>query len=174
MIRRLFCALIALVMLMGSAVALDYESELIRLHVVAADDTEEMQALKLEMRDVCLKCAEVCVCGAADADEAYRRLNARLHDFESVCNARARELSFNGRIAVETGVFDFPDRAYGKLRVPAGRYRALRVTIGEGKGHTGWCVLYPSLCKLNEADAGGVPDVRAALRWIRERLGWKS
>ena len=174
MIRRLFCALIALLMLTGSAFALEYESDLIRLHVVAADDTEEMQALKLELRDVCLKCAEACVGDAADADEAYLRLNAHLSDFASACTERARELGFAGRVSAETGSFDFPDRMYGMLRVPAGKYRALRVTIGEGKGHNWWCVLYPSLCKLNEADSGGMPDARAVLRWIRERLGWKA
>ena len=35
---------------------------------------------------------------------------------------------------------------YGEYTVPAGRYTALRITIGEGKGHNWWCVMYPPLC----------------------------
>ncbi len=32
------------------------------------------------------------------------------------------------------------------LRLPAGRYRTLRVTLGEGAGKNWWCVVFPSLC----------------------------
>lgn len=30
--------------------------------------------------------------------------------------------------------------------MPAGRYDAVRITIGEAKGHNWWCVLYPPMC----------------------------
>lgn len=30
--------------------------------------------------------------------------------------------------------------------MPAGKYDALRVTIGEAEGHNWWCVMYPPLC----------------------------
>ena len=30
--------------------------------------------------------------------------------------------------------------------MPAGRYDALRITIGDAQGHNWWCVLYPPLC----------------------------
>lgn len=173
MIRRIFCALVACVMLMGSASALRETRDFVRLHVIAADDTAEMQALKLELRDTCLKCAEACLYDAPDADAAYRLLQAHVRDFEAACVSRARELGYAGSVYAETGIFDFPDRIYGKLRVPAGEYRALRVTVGAGEGHNWWCVLYPSLCKIDEADAGGMPDAAGALRWLAERLGWK-
>ena len=72
----------------------------------------------------------------------------------------------------ELGRFDFPDRIYGRVRVPAGEYRALRVTIGAGEGRNWWCVLYPSLCLLNEADAAsGETDASGALAWLRAWLG---
>ena len=60
-------------------------------------------------------------------------------------------MGFDGEVTVETGAFAFPDRVYGALFVPAGDYRALRVTLGEGGGHNWWCVLYPSLCVVDEA-----------------------
>ena len=30
--------------------------------------------------------------------------------------------------------------------MPAGYYDAVRVTIGAGRGHNWWCVLFPPLC----------------------------
>ena len=172
--KRILCALLAL-MLLGSCASAQALPEMVRLHVVAEDDSPQAQALKLELRDVCLRCAEACLWDAEDADEAYRRLENHLSDFEAACTARARELGYAGEIRAETGTFDFPDRIYGSVKVPAGEYRALRVTIGAGEGHNWWCVLYPSLCVLDEADAASadVPGCSKVWNWLRERLsGW--
>ena len=171
MMRRALCAFIGLILLCGCASA-QAMPEMVRLHVVAADDSPQAQALKLMLRDVCLRCAEVCLSDAEDADEAYRRLENHLPDFEAACTARARELGFEGEIRAETGSFDFPDRIYGSLMVPAGEYRALRVTIGAGEGHNWWCVLYPSLCVLDEADAASsdAPCYSQVWNWLRARL----
>ena len=169
--KRILCALLAL-MLLGSCASAQALPEMVRLHVVAEDDSPQAQALKLELRDVCLRCAEACLWDAEDADEAYRRLENHLSDFEAACTARARELGYAGEIRAETGTFDFPDRIYGSVRVPAGEYRALRVTIGAGEGHNWWCVLYPSLCVLDEADAASAeaPGCSKVWNWLRERL----
>ena len=172
--KRILCALLAL-MLLGSCASAQALPEMVRLHVVAADDSPSAQALKLELRDVCLGCAEVCLWDAGDADEAYRRLEMHLPDFEAACTARARELGYEGEICAETGAFDFPDRIYGAVKVPAGEYRALRVTIGAGEGHNWWCVLYPSLCVLDEADAASsdAPCYSRVWNWLQERFsGW--
>ena len=40
-------------------------------------------------------------------------------------------------------------KTYGAYTFPAGRYEALRVTIGEGAGENWWCVLYPNMCFEN-------------------------
>ena len=171
MIRRIFCALASVALLCGGASAAELP-ELVRLQVVAESDRPEAQALKLELRDACLRCAELCLDGAEDADAAYMRLEEHLDDFQAACAARARELGYDGSVRAEAGVFAFPDRVYGRVRVPAGDYRALRVVIGAGEGHNWWCVLYPSLCLLNEADAAsGAPEVSGVLEWLRARFG---
>ena len=43
----------------------------------------------------------------------------------------------------------FPEKKYGDMTFPQGEYEALRITLGSGKGHNWWCVLYPSLCFTN-------------------------
>ena len=171
MIRRLFVFMMIGLLLTGSAVC-EEVPQLVRLHVMAADDSVEAQALKRELRDVCLRCAEVCIGDAPDADAAYMRLQSHVQDFEAACEARARELGYTGAISAETGVFDFPDRIYGDVLVPSGAYRALRITVGSGEGHNWWCVLYPTLCIVNEEDAAG--EIRyhsRVLEWLKARIG---
>lgn len=173
MIRRFFCTFLMLVLLCSGAHAEDMKN-LIRLHVVAADNSAEAQALKLELRDTCLECARACLWDAPDSESAYMRLQSHTDDFENACRLRARELGYSGSITAETGVFEFPDRIYGKLKVPAGDYHALRITIGEGNGHNWWCILYPSLCLIDEADASsGETNPQNILNWLRARIGGK-
>jgi stage II sporulation protein R len=46
-------------------------------------------------------------------------------------------------------------REYGEIVLPAGEYDALRIDIGEAKGHNWWCVLYPRLCFSDLSQTGG-------------------
>ena len=149
--RRLFCALTALVVLyiLSQSAPPDLTAasrELVRLHVVADADDDASQALKLEVRDAVLAQTQALLSGCGGADEAYAALSGRLSELE---RAAADCLTAHGcdlPVRAELGVFDFPDRDYDGVTVPAGRYRALRIVIGSGRGHNWWCVLYPTLC----------------------------
>lgn len=167
LIRRFFCALLALVLLMPAAgsegaqtaylsldeqiaEAIDGAEELIRLHVVASDDSQEAQALKLKVRDAVLAEAQALLADCADADEAFARLTAALDQLERAAAERAREEGYFGSVCAETGTFDFPEREYAGVVVPAGEYRALSVVIGDGGGQNWWCVLFPTLCTASD------------------------
>lgn len=176
MVRRWFGCVLGMLLLAALGTAFGAQAEelppLVRLQVVAADDSEAAQALKRALRDSCLRCAELCLGDAADAAEAYQRLTDHAADFQAACTARARELGYGGEVRAEVGVYAFPDRFYGGVLVPKGEYRALRITIGAGAGHNWWCVLYPTLCIVNEEDAaGGVGLCEDVLAWLAARLG---
>ena len=144
----------------------------VRLHVLANDDGEVAQALKLEVRDAVLACAQALLRDCGDAEAAWRTVNDNLDALADAARARARECGYEGAVRAETGVYPFPDRQYGGVTVPAGDYRALRVVIGAGAGHNWWCVLYPSLC-MPEDYAPGEP-VRfysSVLEWVRRLFG---
>ena len=38
------------------------------------------------------------------------------------------------------------ERNGSTFSMPAGRYQALRITLGSGEGHNWWCVAYPPMC----------------------------
>ena len=171
MIRRIFLIVISALVLCGGANAEGLPG-LVRLHVVAASDSEEDQALKLEVRDAVLAGARALLAGCDGANEAWARVNAARGTLEEVAASRARACGYVGPVRCETGVFPFPDRRYGDALLPAGDYRALRVVIGEGRGHNWWCVLFPSLCWPDGAPEPGEAHFHSViLDWIRGLIG---
>ena len=46
---------------------------------------------------------------------------------------------------------NFPNKVYGDYIFPQGNYEAYRVIIGEGQGQNWWCVMFPSLCFVDES-----------------------
>ena len=91
--------------------------------------------------------------GCADADEAFDRLTESLGELERAAAGRAREAGYFGAVRAETGTFDFPEREYAGVVVPAGEYRALRVVLGAGEGKNWWCVLFPTLCAAGDGES---------------------
>ncbi len=118
------------------------ESRLLRLRVVAASDAPEEQAIKLRVRDAVLACAAPKLAGVTDAKEAESILAA-----EAGAIRAAAEGAAEGReVRVEFCDERIPTREYGGFSLPAGRYRAMRVTLGEGQGHNWWCIVFPPVC----------------------------
>ena len=115
---------------------------LVRLHVIAASDSEYEQALKLRVRDSVLECLTPLIEGAEDASEAKEIISGALPEVLA-----AAESAAEGRgVTVELSREAYPTREYGAVTLPAGIYDSLRVTIGEGEGRNWWCVVFPPLC----------------------------
>ena len=122
----------------------------LRLHIRAASDSAEDQALKLLVRDRLTAMTAELTEGAENASQAADMMRENL---AKVCAEAETVLLENDCDAEVTAVVEkeyFNTRSYetldGELTMPAGEYTALVVTIGEGQGHNWWCVLYPSLC----------------------------
>ena len=120
--------------------------KVIRLHVIANSDSEADQALKLRVRDRVLVLAEDILRQSGDMEEARQRLTEALPRLQQTA---AEEIAAQGSrytVSARLEETEFPTREYDGFALPSGEYLALRVVIGEGKGHNWWCVLYPSLC----------------------------
>lgn len=178
--HRFFCGILAVVLCFAgveSACAEVLTPELIRLQVVAESDDPEAQRLKLAVRDGVLEAAQALLSEADSADEAWQLALANPVAFEDAARQVVEDSGQLCEIRVELGEFDFPDRIYGGVLVPAGQYRALRVTLGEGKGHNWWCVLYPTLCRIDESaleDDGTITFYSDTLRLLERLFGGEA
>lgn len=117
--------------------------KLVRLHVIGASDSLEEQAVKLRVRDAVLAAAEPLLEETQNSGAARAVLSEHLEEL-----ARAGAEVSDGRpvtASLEDNVW-FPTRNYVGFSLPAGKYTALRVTVGEGQGRNWWCVVFPPLC----------------------------
>jgi stage II sporulation protein R len=164
--------LVGMVLFLASgALALRTQQELsdkvVRLHVLANSDSEEDQALKLQVRDAVLVRAEELLTEASDRQEAESLLRGRLLEFEDIAAEAIAQAGYDYPVSVELADTDFPTREYDGFTLPAGEYLALRVLIGEAQGQNWWCVVFPPLCTAAAAD---VPASALAAGFSQEEV----
>lgn len=120
--------------------------DVVRLHVVANSNGAEDQAVKLLVRDAVLEEAARWYQGAGSMEEASSQLCTHLQSIAGAARQVLGEQGAGYSATAQMTEMYFPTRDYGDFRLPAGRYRTLRVTLGEGAGKNWWCVVFPSLC----------------------------
>lgn len=169
--------------------------KMIRLHVIANSDTEQDQALKLQVRDKVLVEATAILEEADNMSQAAKKLEQALPTVERVTAQEIQEQGFDYPVTARLEETEFPTKDYDGFRLPSGEYLALRIVIGEGAGHNWWCVVFPPLCTtaatdleqtaiaagldredlslITEEDEGYVLKFRAVELWenLRQRLG---
>lgn len=118
----------------------------LRLHIIANSDSEEDQRLKLCVRDALLENGDELFGEADDLESAELCAEEKLPEICAIAERTLRSQNCMDSVSAEVVDMDFDERVYGDITMPAGTYRALRVTIGEAKGHNWWCVMYPPLC----------------------------
>ena len=159
-------------------------TDVIRLHIIAASDTEEDQALKLTVRDAVQRVYGSALTSYPDRDSAAEAAREMLPGIQVLAEQTLREAGCDQPVAVTLTEEEYPTRDYETFALPAGRYLSLRILIGEAAGHNWWCVLYPPLCldtategeALSDAEwglltenGGGKYRVRfKVLEWLKE------
>lgn len=148
-LRAVACGFILsmLVSLTGfSAECVKAEQNVVRLHVRANSDSEADQNIKLAVRDSILREAEKLFFESDDFDSAVGVICTHMESLEAAAN-RVLVTHITGQTASVT-IHDeyFPTRSYDFGKLPAGKYRTLRVDIGEAEGKNWWCVIYPTVC----------------------------
>lgn len=124
----------------------------VRLHILANSDSDEDQALKLQVRDRVLDRASEILTESADRAAAERALRAALPELESLAADEIARRGYDYPVTAELADTAFPTREYDGFSLPAGRYLALRLVIGAGEGHNWWCVVFPPLCTAVSSD----------------------
>ena len=117
---------------------------MLRLHILANSDSDEDQALKLKVRDAILEEYDF---GMVDnLAEAEQYASDHLDDITQTAQQVVYQEGYDYPVHAELVNMFFDTREYDDFTMPAGRYDALRITIGDAQGHNWWCVLYPPLC----------------------------
>lgn len=124
----------------------------VRLHILANSDSDEDQALKLQVRDRVLDRAAEILEASEDRAAAERALRAALPELESLAADEIARCGYDYPVTAELADTAFPTREYDGFALPAGRYLALRLVIGAGEGHNWWCVVFPPLCTAVSSD----------------------
>ena len=149
----LFCAVL-FSMLGFTAQCESIPDEVLRLHILANSDSEADQALKLRVRDRLLSENEHLMDGVATREEALSAVEEALPALREAAQGEVFAAGYSYPVQAELTWMYFPTRQYESVTLPAGRYEALRITIGEGEGHNWWCVIFPPLC----AQAAGLSE----------------
>ena len=145
------------------------KNELIRLHVVAASDSEEDQAIKLRVRDAVLESLRQGLRDVTDIEAAKAYIEDSLPALETVANEVLAATGCGDVATVRHQAEACATRVYDTFTLPAGIYDALRITIGAGEGHNWWCVAFPSLCLPTTAE--GFEAVAAGAGFSEELTG---
>jgi stage II sporulation protein R len=148
-IIALFCACFLLLTVVDMTIPRSEANifdNVIRLHILAYDDSDEAQALKLKVRDAILENCGHLFSSQEDVCQAEEALMDNLPLIESIANQVLAENGVEYKATAEFGIEEYPTRVYEGFTLPAGSYRSLRLLLGNGEGQNWWCVLFPPLC----------------------------
>lgn len=149
----------------------DLSREVFRFHILANSDSVQDQEVKLKVRDEVLSYMEgqmgEDLSREADARETESWARTHLEEICRIAGETLEQEGFSYGARAEISECTFPDKRYGDLYFPAGRYRALRICLGKAQGQNWWCALYPRLCFTDTVcvavDEEGEKELREAL-----------
>lgn len=117
-------------------------TQVLRFHIRANSDTVADQQKKLRIKQYLLEWLTPILSENTSKSETIQCIRKNLPDIRKEATRMAAPESVTVTLQKEW----FPEKTYGTCTFPEGIYDALRVDIGQAKGHNWWCVLYPSLC----------------------------
>jgi len=132
-------------------------SEIIRFHVIANSDLDYDQAVKMKVKDAVITALRPKMNTEGDITEARKEILANMNYIQQVAKQTLKENGFKYDVNVSLGKEQFPIKVYGDITLPAGLYEALCIRIGKAEGHNWWCIVFPTLCYVNETYSY-VPD----------------
>lgn len=131
--------------------------EVFRFHVLANSDSEEDQALKMQVKEAVISYMKGELPQSDNVEITRQWAESHLEEIVMVSEEVLDKAGYEYAVTAEVTKCDFPEKTYGDVTFPSGVYEALRIEIGEAKGQNWWCVLYPNLCFIDAVHAV-VPD----------------
>lgn len=120
--------------------------KVLRFHVRANSDSEHDQQLKLKVRDAVGGFLSTKISAAQNLDQCEQIVDENMDELIKVAEKTVQQEGDDYPVTAKLEMTSFPVKSYGDYTFPSGKYEALNIKIGEGKGHNWWCVMYPNLC----------------------------
>ena len=130
---------------------------IIRIRIIANSNSETDQNLKLNIRDAVLESSKEIFKGSKNYKDAENLAANNLENFKTTAQQVVYENGYNYNVDLSIRDEYFNTREYDDFTLPAGTYKSLVFTVGEGGGENWWCVVYPEVCvggctgKLNDS-----------------------
>ena len=138
--------------------------EVIRLHVLANSDSKQDQQLKLMVKNAIVAYMQDELCDVTSIAEARKQILSLSDTINQIAAETIVANGYSYSVTTSLGTSYFPEKTYGDLTFPAGKYEALQVRIGKAQGHNWWCVLFPTLCFVDETSAVVPEDSKEILK----------
>lgn len=136
----------------GAAVQKEFCGEFLRIHIRADSNENAAQSVKYAVRDEVVAYLTPVVAECEDKEEAIKRIQTLLLEIATVAEQTLQSKGFSYGARAKITQETFPTRVYEAYTLPAGEYTALIIELGEGKGDNWWCVVYPPLCFVAQAN----------------------
>lgn len=135
----------------------EMQDKAFRLHILANSDSSADQDIKYALRDYIITDLGYIFRSCKTKDETVMLASRDLPLISERANEFLQRNGCDYRAECRVEKCSFPTRRYGDYTLPAGEYDALRIVLGEGKGHNWWCVLFPSVCLPAAAEKSSLP-----------------
>ena len=150
-IVALFLTSATMNLLKKSEIERGISSKVVRFHIRAESNSDYDQKMKLLVRDDVLEKAEGLLVGCKTREECLEVLNENIDFIEKTAQESIYRNGGNAEVTAEIRKEIFPLKTYGNITFPSGKYTALVIEIGGGKGKNWWCVMFPKLCFIDES-----------------------
>lgn len=141
----------------------------VRLHVYAEDDSEEMQKVKMLLKDIVVSEVKSITENAKTEKEAYALLFRELAGIRKALSEEAERIGYTGEISVTVQNEFFPARLIQNTVFPEGEYPSVCVRLGKAEGKNWWCVLYPSFLGIDAHQTDEI-EFYSGIRTFFQRL----
>ena len=130
-------------------------TQVLRFHIRANSDTVADQQKKLRIKQSLLEWLTPILSENTSKSETIQCIRKNLPDIRK----EATRMAAPEPVTVTLQKEWFPEKTYGTCTFPEGIYDALRVDIGQAKGHNWWCVMFPPMCLPAAEESQELNDV---------------
>lgn len=138
--------------------------KIIRLHILGNSNNIFDQEIKYRIRD---KVMEKYDLKGENVQEQYKLIEKNLDNIKNDVDTWLMELGVDYRCSVSLTKDVFPTKQYGNLKLPYGKYTALKIILGNGDGRNWWCVMFPPMC-FTEGTVGMIDE--ESDQYLKENL----